>query len=78
MHAVNERVCCSTAGKERFELKTLDAPVIAFGERSPLNFSTQMPDFATGVHVSLFNNCWGTNYPQWSGGDWLYRFQLFA
>ena len=78
MHAVNERVSCSTTGKERFELKTLDAPVIGFGDRSPLNFSKQMPDFATGAHVSLFNNCWGTNYPQWNGGDWLYRFQLFA
>ena len=78
MHAVNERVFCSTGGNQQFEMKTLDAPVIAFGERSPLNFSMQLPDFSTGAHVSLFNNCWGTNYPQWSGGDWLYRFQMLA
>ena len=78
MHAIHERVSCSTDGKETYALKSLDAPVIAFGERSPLNFSLQPPDFTTGLHVNLFNNCWGTNYPQWSGGDWLYRFELFT
>ncbi len=78
MHAVSSAVHCRTALNQLFELQTLDAPVIAFGERSPLNFSLQVPDFAAGAHVCLFNNCWGTNYPQWSGGDWTYRFQLFA
>ena len=78
MHAVSDAVRCRTAQNRLFELRTLDAAVVAFGERSPLNFSVQMPNFTTGAHVSLFNNCWGTNYPQWSGGDWLYRFQLFA
>jgi hypothetical protein len=31
-----------------------------------------------GVHVNLFNNAWGTNYIQWGGGDWTYRFTLTA
>lgn len=78
MHAVNDLVECATTGREIFRLRTLDAAVVAFGERSPLNFSLQRPDFADGAHVSLFNNAWGTNYPQWCGGDWSYRFQLFT
>jgi hypothetical protein len=79
MHAVNELVKCSTTKQsEAFQLRTLDAAVVAFGERSPLNFSLEAPDFAKGAHVSLFNNAWGTNYPQWCGGDWQYRFQLFT
>jgi hypothetical protein len=41
-----------------------------------LNFSQDLPDPRQGVHVSLFNHAWGTNYPQWAGGDWLYRFTL--
>jgi hypothetical protein len=75
MHAVTEDFAC-VDGNDRLTIKTLDAPVIAFRPESPLNFSQDLPDPRQGVHVSLFNNAWGTNYPQWAGGDWLYRFTL--
>ena len=78
MHAVNDLIEGATQDRQTFQLRTLDAAVVAFGERSPLNFSLQRPDFTNGVHISLFNNAWGTNYPQWCGGDWSYRFQLFT
>ena len=78
MHAVGGDLRCYTARKEPFHLHTVDAPLIAFGERSPLNFSLDLPNFSGGAHVGLFNNAWGTNYPQWCGGDWVYRFSLFA
>jgi hypothetical protein len=74
MHAVSGRLACGD-GKERLTLTTLDAPVVALGVRSPLNFSYELPDLRGGVHVNLFN-AWGTNYPQWAGGDWRYRFVL--
>jgi len=75
MHAVTSKVRCQD-GNQRFELTTLDAPVVALGSRSPLNFSEDLPDLHQGVHINLFNNAWGTNYPQWAGGDWTYRFRL--
>jgi hypothetical protein len=75
MHAVTESIRY-TEGRHRFELITLEAPVVAFGERSPLNFSLDPPDVRTGAHINLFNNAWGTNYIQWCGGDWAYRFTL--
>ena len=75
MHAVTSKVRCQD-GNQRFELTTLDAPVVALGSRSPLNFSEDIPDLHQGVHINLFNNAWGTNYPQWAGGDWIYRFRL--
>jgi len=75
MHAVSGKLACGD-GKERLTLTTLDAPVVALGIRSPLNFSYDLPDLRGGVHVNLFNNAWGTNYPQWAGGDWRYRFVL--
>ena len=79
MHAVSERVRYQDAGEGgAFELATMDAPVVALGKRSPLNFSRTLPDMTGGVHVSLYNNAWGTNYPQWCGGDWSYRFTLRA
>jgi hypothetical protein len=77
MHAVSERLRYRDA-RGAFELATLDAPVVALGARSPLDFSLELPTMQDGIHVSLFNNAWGTNYPQWCGGDWMYRFTLTA
>ena len=77
MHAVSERVRYQDEAGA-LELATMDAPVVALGRRSPLNYSKELPDMSGGVHVSLFNNAWGTNYPQWCGGDWSYRFTLRA
>lgn len=75
MHAVTSRLTCAD-DNHQLEITTLDAPVVALGVRSPLNFSKELPDLQQGAHVNLFNNAWGTNYPQWAGGDWRYRFLL--
>jgi Domain of unknown function (DUF5054) len=61
-----------------FQVETLDAPLIALGEKSPLNFSRSQPDLATGVHCGLFNNAWGTNYIMWYGENMRFRFRLRA
>lgn len=75
MHAVNESVRWQ-GSNGAFQLHTLDAPLIALGRRTPLNFSRDLPAMDAGFHVNLFNNAWGTNYPQWCGGDWQFRFSL--
>jgi Domain of unknown function (DUF5054) len=75
MHAVTSRLTCHD-GDRNLQITTLDAPVVAFGTRSPLNYSAELPDLRQGAHINLFNNAWGTNYPQWAGGDWKYRFTL--
>ena len=75
MHAVTRNVRYKDA-RGVFDIDTLDAPVVALGVRSPIAFTKDQPDLNRGLHYSLFNNAWGTNYPQWCGGDWLYRFSL--
>lgn len=75
MHAVTRKIVCQHEDR-RLEITTLDAPVVAMGTKSPLNYSPQLPDMRNGIHFCLFNNAWGTNYPQWAGGDWMYRFRL--
>ncbi|MFY9940090.1 MAG: DUF5054 domain-containing protein [Silvibacterium sp.] len=59
-----------------FEVETLDAPSIALGEKSPLNFSRSQPDLTNGIHCGLFNNAWGTNYIMWFNEDMRFRFVL--
>jgi hypothetical protein len=77
MHAVSNGLSYKDA-QGSFSIETLDAPVIALGERSPIYFSESQPEIAKGIHVSLFNNGWGTNYIQWFGEDMRFRFTLRA
>jgi hypothetical protein len=75
MHAVSNAVRYKDA-KGALSIETLDAPVVALGEMSPINYSEAQPDLAQGIHFSLFNNAWGTNYIQWFGEDTRFRFTL--
>jgi len=75
MHAVSTGFSYSD-GKDSFAVETLDSPLIALGEKSPLNFSRVQPDLSSGIHCNLFNNAWGTNYIMWFGEDMRFRFAL--
>jgi hypothetical protein len=77
MHAVSTGFGHASE-KDSIFVETLDSPVIALGEKSPLNFSTSQPDLAGGVHCNLFNNAWGTNYIMWFAENMRFRFVLRA
>jgi hypothetical protein len=62
----------------KFTIESLDAPLVALGEKSPIYFSNSQPDLSQGIHFSLFNNAWGTNYVQWFGDDMRFRFTIKA
>jgi hypothetical protein len=61
---------------EYLRLDTLDAPLVAPGEPSLLNFSNRQPPLQHGMHVNLYNNVWGTNFPMWYAEDARFRFVL--
>jgi hypothetical protein len=65
-------------GSHRFAVETIDAPVVALGQRMPLVFSNTQPDLSAGIHSSLYNNAWGTNYAMWFGEDMRFRYVLRA
>ncbi len=77
MHAVQNGFAYKGGGQE-FSVDTIDAPVVALGERTPLLFSNEWPDLRKGVHSCLFNNAWGTNYIMWYGDDVRARFVVKA
>jgi hypothetical protein len=55
-------------------IETLDAPLVAPGDRSLLDFNNRQPALSRGVHFLLFNNVWGTNFPMWYDEDARFRF----
>jgi len=75
LHAVTKGFGYKDA-RGSFEVETLDAPLIALGEMSPLNFSRTQPDLTAGIHCGLLNNAWGTNYIMWFKEDMRFRFRL--
>jgi hypothetical protein len=75
MHALSKGIYYKDA-RGSFAIETLDAPVAALGEKSPIYYSEAQPDMAKGIHFSLFNNAWGTNFIQWFGEDMRFRFIL--
>jgi hypothetical protein len=77
MHAVSSGFRYADDDRS-FILETIDAPLIALGDKSALNFSRTQPDLSRGIHCNLFNNAWGTNYIMWFGEDMRFRFVLRA
>ncbi len=57
------------------KLYSIDAPLISFGENAVCRFNGGTPRKKSPVFVvNLFNNHWGTNFPQWIEGDLSYEF----
>lgn len=58
-------------------LKTFDAPLVSLGGTGIYHFA---PEYEEGekqcIYVNLFNNMWGTNFPQWTGGNMRFDFSL--
>jgi hypothetical protein len=77
LHAVTRRVWYRDA-KGSLTLETLDAPLVAPGQRALAEFNNNQPDMREGVHVNLYNNLWGTAFPQWYGDDMKFRFAIRA
>ncbi|MDO9542110.1 MAG: DUF5054 domain-containing protein, partial [Kiritimatiellia bacterium] len=75
LHAVTEGVRYSDK-RSQMIIKTLDAPLVAPGKRSLLNFDNARFPPDGGMHFCLFNNVWGTNFVMWFEKDMRFRFTL--
>ncbi len=75
LHATNRGVALVTCGIEML-IESIDAPLVAPGAPSLLDFNNRRPPLKRGVHFNLFNNVWGTNFPQWTSEDARFRFAV--
>lgn len=58
-------------------IRSLDAPLAAVGNPGVYLYNPKYTEPETpSAYINLFNNMWGTNFPQWIGGDLEFRFEL--
>ena len=62
--------------RRRFSIESHDAPLVAPGEMSLLDFNNRQPPLKRGMHFNLFNSVFGTNFPNWFEEDGRFRFVL--
>lgn len=75
LHAITQSIRY-TDQSDTMKIYSLDAPLVAPGERTLLNFDNANPAPGDGMHFCLYNNVWGTNFVMWFDEDMLYRFSV--
>lgn len=56
-----------------------DTPLVSLGGTGVLDYEKDYREPKESVACfNLFNNMWGTNFPQWIGGNLSYRYMLFG
>ncbi|MGD0727812.1 MAG: glycosyl hydrolase-related protein [Spirochaetia bacterium] len=53
-----------------------DSPLFSIGSMAIERFNGSAVPGAPTLYFNLFNTQWGTNFPQWIGGDFTYRYRL--
>jgi hypothetical protein len=53
-----------------------DTPVFSIGSPAIARFDGSAVPGGSTLYFNLFNTQWGTNFPQWIGGDFRFRFRL--
>jgi len=75
LHAVGNGMFYHGAdGNARIE--SLDAALVAPGEGRLLQHDNTFAELDQGMHVLLYNNVWGTNFPMWYEEDAKFRFSI--
>ncbi|NOU88282.1 DUF5054 domain-containing protein [Paenibacillus sp. LMG 31460] len=75
LHAVNSGVYYH-GSDGKISIETLDAPLVAPGEKRLLQFDNSFVSLDGGMHFLLHNNVWGTNFPMWYEENTKFRFVI--
>ena len=55
-----------------------DCPLVSIGENGVYAYRKSPAARAPELRFCLFNNMWGTNFPQWIEGDMAFEFDVFS
>lgn len=55
----------------------LDTPLFSIGEKSIYKYSPDYSHKSSILYFNAFNNQWGTNFPQWMGGNYTFHYRIY-
>lgn len=76
LHCLDQWIDVQEDGGAGLAVFALDAPLCSLGEPGVYKYDAEYRPQSPTLYFNLFNNQWGTNFPQWIGGDFTYRFRL--
>lgn len=53
-----------------------DTPLFSIGDQAIYQYRKQYQPGDPTLFFNAFNNSWGTNFPQWMGGDYSFKYRL--
>lgn len=77
-HAV---YCCEnwvdvSDGENGIAFIPYDTPLFSIGEQAIYKYKRQHEEGSPILFFNAFNNSWGTNFPQWMGGDYVFKYRI--
>ncbi|TFE24249.1 DUF5054 domain-containing protein [Cohnella luojiensis] len=76
LHCVDQWVDVCDEDGTGLAVFPLDTPLCSLGESGVYKYDLVYEPEQPVLLFNLFNNQWGTNFPQWIGGDFTYRFHI--
>lgn len=73
-----EDFACAAGDGLTVTAAALDTPLLSIGEPGVYTYRERYEKREPVLVFNLFNNMWGTNFPQWTEGDCTFRFVLFS
>lgn len=74
LHAVEK--CKFASGAGEFELINRHSPLISIGKGKILEYDNKIESIEDGISYVLYDNVWGTNFPQWYEDNARFSFEI--
>lgn len=74
LHAVEK--CEFASGAGEFELINRHSPLISIGKGKILEYDNKIESIEDGISYVLYDNVWGTNFPQWYEDNARFSFEI--
>lgn len=74
LHALSFEGMNYLGSDAKLQIMSETAPLVSMGRRGLLTFDQAQPSLNEGIFINLYNNTWGTNFPDWFEDDMTFTF----
>ncbi|MFC7055095.1 DUF5054 domain-containing protein [Enterococcus alcedinis] len=74
LHSLSSEGLTYQGADALLQITSETAPLVSMGRRGLLKFDQAQTSLNEGIFVNLYNNTWGTNFPDWFEDDMTFKF----